>query len=213
MTIPEQKEDIDYEYRTPVYENNYNKGYIGFTYTNNHIIAKGITYFTRWAKMSDIRATHALIVTGENQCIEADSSENSVREGALQHYFDNDNCQIFFRKPKNLTPQIADNLINLALEKVGEKYDFQSILTHAISGSFAGRFLHHLLRGNFEHQLSEILNRPNKWICSELVAYVLDEQPEYKDQGILKDPNDTISPQELFEDEVIFKPWDKKVYS
>ena len=46
-----------------------------------------------------------------------------------------------------------------------------------------------------------------KWICSELTAYALDEQPEYHDQGILKRPNATISPQELFEDSVIFEPW------
>ncbi len=26
----------------PVYQRNYKKGYIGFTYTNNHVIAKGI---------------------------------------------------------------------------------------------------------------------------------------------------------------------------
>jgi hypothetical protein len=64
-----------------------------------------------------------------------------------------------------------------------------------------------LLQGKVENKLSDYLNNPEKWICSELAAYALDEQPKYKDQGILKCPNATISPQELFEDLVIFEPW------
>lgn len=207
MITTRQKPKFRIEERSPVYGVNYNKGYIGFTYTNDNIIAKGIAYFTRWARMSDIRVTHALIVTGEDQCIEADASKNCVTEGTLQHYFDDPHCQIFFRKPKNLTSKIAKKIVDLAKEKKGEKYDLKSIITHAISGSFAGRCLHHLLRGQFENELSEILNAPKEWICSELAAYVLDEQIEYKDKGILKQPNATISPQELFEDSVIFDPW------
>lgn len=207
MTTTRQKPKFRIEERSPVYEVNYNKGYIGFTYTNDNIIAKGIAYFTRWARMGDIRVAHALIVTGEDQCIEADASKNCVTEGTLQHYFDDPHCQIFFRKPKNLTSKIAKKIVDLAKEKKGEKYDFKSIITHAISGSFAGRCLHHLLRGKFENELSEILNAPKKWICSELAAYVLDEQDEYKDKGILKQPNATISPQELFGDSEIFEPW------
>lgn len=207
MTTTLQKPDFEIVPVQPIYGVNYNKGYIGFTYTNKNIIAKGIAYFTRWGRMSDIHVTHALIVTGEDRCIEADASKNCVTEGTLIHYFDNPYCEIFFRKPKDLTSKIADNIVKLAQEKVGEKYDFESILTHAISGSLAGRCLHHLLRGEFENELSEILNAPQKWICSELAAYVLDEQDKYKDQGILKDPNATISPQELFEDPKIFEPW------
>lgn len=207
MTTKLEQPKLEMEEHCPSYGRDYNPGYIGFTYTNKHIIAKGIAYFTRWANMTDIRATHALIVTGKNQCVEADASKNCVTEGTLQHYFDNPHCQIFFRKPKGLNKTIADKMVKLAKEKVGEQYDFASILTHAISGSFAGRCLHHLLRGEFENELSKILNSPKKWICSELVAYVLDEQDEYRDQGILEQPNATISPQELFEDSVIFEPW------
>lgn len=191
----------------PVYGKNYNKGYIGFTYNNSSVVSRGIAYFTKWARMSDIRVSHVLIVTGENSCIEADAFHNTVKEGTLQHYFDEPYCQIFFRKPQELTHEIAQKIVQVLRPEVGKQYDFNLISIQAFSGSFAGYLCDRLVRGVLEDKLSEKLNNPEKWICSELAAYALDEQPRYKDQGILKRPNATISPQELFEDLVIFEPW------
>ncbi|NJK67445.1 MAG: hypothetical protein HC941_13680 [Microcoleus sp. SU_5_3] len=191
----------------PVYGKNYNKGCIGFTYNNSSVVSRGIAYFTKWARMSDIRVTHVLIVTGENSCIEADAFHNTVKEGTLQHYFDEPHCQIFFRKPQELTDEIAEKIVQVLTPEVGKQYDFNLIYIQALSGSFAGHLYDRLVREKLEDKLSEKLNNPEKWICSELAAYALDEQPKYKDQGILKRPNATISPQELFEDSVIFEPW------
>ena len=208
-TLPKKSANITVKQIKPVYGDNYNKGYIGFTYTEGHIISEGIAYFTKWARMSDIRVTHALIVTGENSCIEANANNNCVEQGNLQKYFNNPHCQIFFRKPKDLTDEIADRIVKVLNPEIGKKYDFQLILTQALAGTFMGYFFDHLLEGKVEDELARILNDPEKWICSELAAYALDEQPEYKDRGILKRPNATISPQELFEDKnrEIFKPW------
>jgi hypothetical protein len=191
----------------PVWGDNYHKGYIGFTYDKGNIIAEGIVHFTHWESMSDIYATHALIVTGENSCIEADAGENCVKEGTLDHYFARNTCQIFFRKPKNLTEEIADRIITTVKPEVGKKYDFKLILTQAFSGSFPVHFLDRWLKGKLENMLAELCDDSNKWICSELAAYALDEQPEYRDKGILKRPNAAISPQELFEDLEIFECW------
>jgi hypothetical protein len=69
--------------------------------------------------------------------------------------------------------------------------------------------LDRLLTGKLEELLGNLLNHPDKWICSELVAYTLDEQLLYRDKGILKSPNCTISPQELFQDSEIFAPGKK----
>jgi hypothetical protein len=65
-----------------------------------------------------------------------------------------------------------------------------------------------LRKEELEQNISKLLNNKERWICSELVAYCLD-QPPYEDKGILKDPWDTISPQELFEDPLgaLFEPW------
>jgi hypothetical protein len=211
MTTTLQKPDFEIITVKPVFGVNYNKGYIGFTYNGNHPIGQGIAYFTKWAKISNIYATHALIVKDEKLCIEADALKNCVTERPLKDYFDDEKCQIFFRKPKDLTDDIANRILQTVKPEVGKKYDFKLILTQALAGTFAGHFFDQLLRGKFEDKLAKILNNPNKWICSELAAYALDEQPEYKDQGILKRPNATISPQELFEDSVIFEPWKEKI--
>ncbi len=194
---------------TPRFGVNYKKGYIGFTYHNNLVICKGIAHFTRWEKMSDIYATHVLVVTGENSCIEADALKNRVNSSTLDRYFDDPHCQIFFRKPKDLTDEIADRIVRTVELEVGKEYDFNLIGVQASSGSFLGHLLNRLLAGKLKNTTAQILNNPDKWICSELVAYGLDTQPEYKDRGILRCPDATISPQELFEDNVIFEPWDR----
>jgi len=211
MVTTQQETKLEITIEQPIYGNNYNKGYIGFTYDGS-FIAKGIVHFTRWAKMSDIYASHALIVTGENSCIEADASSNCVREGTLDRYFGENKCQIFFRKPNGLNDEIAHRIVSIIQPELGKEYDFKSILIQTLSGTFLGYLLDRLLQGKIEEILAILLNDPNKWICSELAAYALDEQPEYKNKGILKRPNATISPQELFEDSEIFEPWeDRKV--
>jgi hypothetical protein len=209
MTAETQKKHLEIHSILPKYGVNYKKGYIGFTYHNNLVICQGIAYFTRWARMSNIYATHALIVTGENSCIEADASQNKVRSAPLQHYFDDPHCQIFFCKPKGLNDEIADRIIRVIEAEVGKEYDFGLIVGQTGTGTFLGYVLNHLLKGTLENQIAQYLDNPEKWICSELVAYGLDEQPEYRDRGILASPNATISPQELFEDQEIFEPWDK----
>lgn len=195
----------------PVYGINYNKGYIGFTYDGKHPVARGIAYFTKWYKMSNIHATHALIVTGENSCVEADASSDTVKESSLLPYFQPSKRQIFFRKPKDLTDDIASRIASLAQSEVGKKYDLALIIAHAFSGSFPGHLLNRLSRGKLKEILCETLDHPDKYICSELAAYVLDEQSEYRDQGVLAFPNATINPQKLFEDDVIFEPWKNKL--
>lgn len=211
MTTTIRQSKFDIKPVKPVYGVNYYKGYIGFTYNSKSPIGQGIAYFTKWAKMSNIYATHALIVKDETLCIEADAFKNCVTERPLKDYFNDEKCQIFFRKPKDLTDEIADRIVKFAQQKVGEQYNFELILTQALSGTFAGHFFDNLLQGKLEKDLTELLDDPNKWICSELAAYTLDEQPQYRDQGILKHPNATISPQELFEDLVIFEPWKNRV--
>ena len=204
MLLKKNPQDISV---APVYGKNYKPGYIGFTNRDNSLVSIGIAHFTGWNHMSDIHPTHTLIVLDRNTCIEADSTTNSVKKTSLQNYFDNPDCQIFFRKPVEFTEKIGDSIARTALGEVGKQYDFGSILTQALSGSLAGRILDRVFRGKFEDKIAETLNDSDKWICSELVAYALNEQPIYRDRGILDRPHSTISPQELFEDSHIFTPW------
>jgi len=195
------------EQRVPIYGINYRQGYIGFTKKDSSIASIGIAHFTGWQKISDIHVTHTLIVLDRNTCIEADFTTNSVRRSSLARYFADPECQIFFRKPVDFNEKIGDSIARTAFNEVGKEYDSGSILTQALSGSLAGRILDRIVRGRFEDVLAKLLSDSDKWICSELVAYALDEQPTYRDKGILDRPNSTISPQELFEDSQIFETW------
>lgn len=193
----------------PVYGETYKKGYIGFTYYNSSIISKGIAYITRWAKMSDIKVSHTLVVTGDNECIEA-HIKNGVVRSDLDRYFNDPHCQIFFRKPIGLTDEVANELEKVAAKEVGTKYDINLIAAEAIQGTFIGKLINSVFKGKPDRLVSKLLNRDDRWICSELVAYCLDSQSIYHDQGILSKATDTIDPQELFEDETIFEPWKMK---
>jgi hypothetical protein len=190
----------------PEYGKNYDIGYIGFTYSATNFVSNGIAYFTRWSRMSQIKTCHALLVTGENECIEA-HAQGGVKKTPLSNYFNDVHTQIFFRKPLDLTDAIAKAIVITAQHELGCKYDTKLIASQALSNSHLGKLIKDTFGGKPEEIISKLMNNDNRWICSELVAYCLDEQPLYKGRGILGKPADTIDPQELFEDSIIFQPW------
>ncbi len=197
---------LNIESKKEKYGDNYKKGYIGFTYYNKSVISKGIAYMTRWAKMSDVKVSHTLLVTGKNKCIEA-HIKDGVKHSDLKKYFDDPDCQIFFRKPVGLNKRIAKKLEKVGTAEVGKPYDKALIGSQALQGTFLGKLINKIFKGKPDRILSKILNRDDRWICSEFVAYCLSEQNLYKNKGILRHPEETIDPQELFEDAVIFEPW------
>ena len=191
----------------PEFHKTHDVGYIGFTYYNASFISKGIAYFTRWSKLSEITVSHALVVTGENECIEALGDRDKVEKSPLTKYFDDPRCAIFFRKPLGWVEELGNRIAKTALSQDGAKYDYGLIVADMAKGSFIGHLIDGCFRGVKEDILTKILNNDKRWICSELAAYALDEQPEYHDKGILNKETDTITPQELFEDGTIFTPW------
>lgn len=192
---------------SPEFHKTHDVGYIGFTYYNASFVSQGIAYFTRWSKMSEITVSHALVVTGANECIEALGDMNVVARSPLTKYFDDPRCAIFFRKPVQWTAVVGGGIAKTALSQEGQKYDYGLIVADAVKGSFLGHLISGCFKGVKEDILTKLLNKDTRWICSELAAYALDEQPEYRDKGILNKECDTITPQELFEDGTIFEPW------
>ncbi len=201
--------DLEISCQPPVFGENYKAGYIGFTFNNASILSYGIAHFTRWARMSDIRVSHALVVTGDNECVEA-LIDQGVKKQPLSKYFDDPARQIFFRKPAQLTAEIAASIVKLAKSQVGNQYDTSLLAAQVAQGTFIGKLINKIYNGKPDLLLSKLLNNDDRWICSELAAYCLDEQPEYMDKGILSRPNETIDPQELFEDASIFAAWKRE---
>lgn len=192
--------------KTPEYGGNYKRGYVGFSFFDTSVVSNGIAYMTRRARRSEIKVSHALLVTGENECIESIIGDGVVKS-PLDKYFDDESCQIYFRKPKGLTTEIADIIIGAATQQLDTEYDNNLIVSQAISGSFIGHLANRFFSGKPEELISSLLNQENRWICSELVSYCLEQYESYQDLGILAHPSETIDPQELFEDDVVFKPW------
>ncbi len=83
---------------TPKFVENYDVGYIGFTYTAGSLISEGVAWFERWARMSDIKVSHVFVVTGDDQLVEA-HIEHGVVAASIGKYFDDPKTQVFFRQP------------------------------------------------------------------------------------------------------------------
>ena len=193
-----EKSKLEIKAVHPMYGLNYSKGYVGFQGVDDSFVAQGISYITGWQKMSDVAVQHCFIVANENTCIESVMTPNGVKQTALEDYFRPDRS-VFFRKPIGLSEIIADLIVENANNEVGKSYDFGAILAQALSGTLAGR----LLSDSQIEAISEVLEDPNKWICSELCAYSLESA---FNRNFFLASNSSLSPQELFESN-IFEPW------
>jgi hypothetical protein len=194
----------------PVWGDNYNFGYIGFTYATTSKVAAGIAYFTRWSRR-EIPVSHALVVTGENSCIEAYYGV-AIRERPLTDYFDHPKRRIFFRKPVDWTPSLGMRISDCACSKIGHRYATGLIVAQAAANTWLGRLINEWTGGGPDRWVSNRLSREGSMICSQLAAWCLGQQPELHGRGILARPHNTIDPQELFEDDQVFEPWSTKLW-
>jgi len=184
---------------------NYATGYIGFTYTGG-FVAGSVAYFERWNRLGKLKVTHTFVVSGENECVEAHIDEGVARV-PLTKYFDGPSCQVFFRQPRGWNPDLGRRIVDAAAAKVGSRYNTSLIVAEAASDTFMGHWFNRLLRSWPNRLLSKVCDRSDHWICSQLVAYALAQQPELQGRGVLRLPLDTIDPQQLFEDNTLFENW------
>ena len=190
----------------PAYGDNYKPGFLGFTQTGSSMLSVGIAHFTRWSRLSDIHISHVLVVTGENECVEAVAGKGIVKS-TLDRYFADPKTQIFFRKPRKCTQGLGQRIAETALSQAGTKYETLLTVAQMLDGSFLRRWMMSHFRESPDHFVGHLLNRDSRWIACELAAYCLDCQPEYADRGVLGKHRHAISPQELFEDGEIFSNW------
>lgn len=198
----------------PKFGDNYCIGYSGFTYRPGNMVSKGIAYFTRWNRMREIRVSHVFIVSGEDERIDA-QMEDGVQRRGLQELFAEPGILVFFRKPKDFSLEIGSRIAASAAKLVGAKYDKNLMKAHALAGTLGGRLFGRLVKRLADRELIEVLadvfDDPTTYICSEAAAFAMDDQPEYHDKGILALCDAAISPQRLFEDDVIYEEWKNRV--
>jgi len=180
----------------------YDVGYIGWTHVPGEL-ADGICYFERWDRVQQIAVSHALVVTGTEFCVEAHWPR--VAAAPLANYFNDPKTVIVFRRPRGWTPELGQRIADAAASKVGAKYDLPLILSQLAAHTLCGHYLNKWFNNRPDDYVSRWLDRKDQFICSELAAFALNEQPEFRGKGILSRPLDTINPQELFEDPVLFE--------
>ncbi len=188
----------------------YNVGYIGFTHCPG-LLSDGICYFERWARLSDIAVSHAFVVTKafDGDYPELVEAHWPVVKGAkLSEYTDDRRTVLVFRRPRGWTLEMGMRIAAQARFRIGARYNTGLILSQLMAHTFVGHYLNKWFNNRPDQWVSERLDRKDEFICSELAATALNEQPELRGKGILAGPLDTISPQALFEDQVIFEPRD-----
>ena len=195
----------------PRFKENYDVGYIGFTYNKSNLTSIGIAYFTDWVRMSDIKVSHCFIITGEDELIEA-SAKEGVRKNTISKYFNDPNVQVFFRKPKIKSPKVTGEFLSLAAKAYrGYRYNYFAILIQSLYGNktlpailglvgISHNSIRMALISLFEPLLEYF---DHGFICSGLVARVLIITNCFYTEV----PYNLISPQELFESAKPFYPW------
>lgn len=177
---------------------NYHRGFAGFTYRAGAPISNGIAYFTRWDNASGLCVSHALVITGPDECIEA--QPGGVVRSSLRKYFDDPKCAFFVRKPVCYNAIMAEDIVAGAEAQLGEKYGYSLILAHAIGGSLLGKTLSAVTAGRSYDLLIRLLDSEKESICSEVLAEALKNSPYLRYLGCLRKRSAGLSPQRIFED-------------
>jgi hypothetical protein len=189
--------------RTPVFGKDYDRGWVGFAHSTSSL-SRGIAYLTRREKTGDVVVSHSFLVTGPDECVEANLPVGVVKTSLRDAYFDK-GVVVHFRKPRGLTPTIARRLVKTARAQVGAGFDFGLFVAEGLGGTFVGHLFNSFFSGKPHELMTSLLNQKDRWICSELVAYCLRSEPAFRGKGVLAHPPATVSPQGLYEDDELFE--------
>lgn len=191
----------------PVYGIDYKKGDIGFVrrIKTRTIIDSGIEYFTRKQRKSNLIAAHTIIIKDASTCIESAGAKDGVAETNLNHYLKSGNFEVVFRTPKEMTEEIADEIIKNAEKEKGKKYAQNLICLNILRHSPLGRFVDKYTNYKYFDNLSSLFHSNKRsFICSELAANCLQKVKNwtYHDKDILTRKASGITPQELLESKI-----------
>ena len=181
----------------------YNQGYVFFAHAHDPV-AEGIDWFERFGRAKNLAVHHTGIVGDANVAIEA-HWRVGVWRARLTDYLNSTETLIVFRKPKGWTPGLGKRIAAAAESRIGRPYNKGLIFAQLCSNTLIGYTLNRLFNCRPEIWVSKMLDRRQAFICSELSAWSLDQQPEFCGHGILSAPLDTITPQELFDDTTLWE--------
>lgn len=190
----------------PVFGKDYDLGWVGFV-CGPSLLSSTISYLTRRDKIGKVVATHTLLVTGADECVEANYPAGVVVTNLTESYFGKEsNGHVVFRKPKGLSKAAARRLVRRAKAEVGAGFDTVGMIAEGLGGTFVGAWLNNLLGDKPKEMAAGLLHQKGKFVCSDLVVHCFRSEPKYRGKGIVARPPGTVSPQALYEDEDLFEP-------
>jgi hypothetical protein len=189
----------------PQFGKDYDLGWVGFVHGPSFLSA-AIAYLTRRDRAGDIGVTHSFLVTGPDECVEANLPVGVVTSSLAEAYLDPGRGRVVFRKPRGLTPDLARRVVARAKAEVGAKFDIAGMVAEGLGSTFLGHLVNSLFGGKPRELMAGLLHKKGQWVCSDLVMHCFREEPEYRNKGVLARPVGTVSPQALFEDEEVFEP-------
>lgn len=183
---------------------NYDVGYVGFTSRSDDPVDAGIAWFERWYDYDQICVTHALIVSGPDECVEA-HARTGVQKSTLSKYWNDPHCRLFFRKPAGWYQRLGEDIAISAQRHIGDKYGYGLIVADMLADTALGHWLNRKLKDWPNRAVSKLLNRAGTEVCSELAAEALKDNLPWL--GCLSKPARMIEPQELFVNRMVFEDW------
>lgn len=188
----------------PEFGKDYDLGWVGFVHGPS-LLSAAIAYLTRRDRVGDSGVTHSFLVTGPDECVEANLPVGVVTSSLAESYLDRHGGGAIFRRPRGLTPDVARRLVARAKGQVGARFDLAGMAAEGLGGTFLGHLVNSLFGGKPKELMAGLLHEKGQWVCSDLVMYCFREEPQYRDKGVLAHPVGTVSPQALFEDEELFE--------
>jgi hypothetical protein len=189
----------------PVFGEDYGLGWVGFVHADS-LISGAIAYLTRRERQGEVVISHAFLVSGPNECIEANLPAGVVASDIDKEYLGRDDRLVIFRRPKCLSKAAAGRIVKRARAQVGAAFDYGGFAAEGLGDTFVGYLFNTLLGGVPKEKLAEFLHQKGRYVCSDLVAYCLRQEPRYKAKEILNQPAGALTPQALFEDDDLFDP-------
>lgn len=187
-----------------VYGDNYTVGDIGFQFTDNSFISKGIVFITGWEAMSKVKVSHAFIVTGPNSCVEALMNKGTVQEPLTPRFMD-PHVHVTIRRPVDLDIQ-RGLIIKAAADKlVGTPYDKRLIGGMLAVNSRLVRWWPTGVYMSYRRKVCQFFHTIGSLICSGGAVKSLNAVPNYAQ--VLAEKYYVYDPQMLFENTLVFKNW------
>jgi hypothetical protein len=189
----------------PEFGKDYDLGWVGFVHGPS-LLSAGIAYLTRRDKAGDVGVTHAFLVTGPDECVEANFPAGVVTSGLAESYLGQGDRRVVFRRPRGLTRAAARRVVQRAKAEVGAKFDTAGMAAEGLAGTFLGHLVNAVFGDKPKELAARLMHKKGRWVCSDLVMYCLRGERKYRGKGVLARPVGTVSPQTLFQDEELFEP-------